>query len=123
MAEAEGALRPGIEEMLGLLAYYAGADPATNSLTNASIRSSFAHAQQIENFSAHAGVSEAFPSSEATPRAAKRIASYRRQLASPQTNAASLSALKLAIAPRAANASLSTASKAATMESNAATRD
>ncbi len=37
MAEAEVALRPGIEAMPGLLAYYAGADEATSSLTNTSV--------------------------------------------------------------------------------------
>lgn len=50
MAEAEALLRPGIEAMPGLLAYYAGADKATSSLTNTSVWASLVDAQQMDGF-------------------------------------------------------------------------
>jgi hypothetical protein len=50
MVEAETALRPGIEAMPGLLAYYAGADEATSSLTNTSIWRSLEDAEQMDRF-------------------------------------------------------------------------
>ncbi len=50
MVEAEALLRPGIEAMPGLLAYYAGADEATHSLTNTSVWDSLEHAQQLDQF-------------------------------------------------------------------------
>jgi hypothetical protein len=50
MIEAEALLRPGIEAMPGLLAYYAGADEATHSLTNTSVWDSLEHAQQLDHF-------------------------------------------------------------------------
>ena len=50
MSAAEETLRPGIEAMPGLLAYYAGADEATNSLTNTSVWQSLDHAKQMESF-------------------------------------------------------------------------
>jgi hypothetical protein len=50
MVEAETALRPGIEAMPGLLAYYAGADEATSSLTNTSIWRSREDAEQMDRF-------------------------------------------------------------------------
>ena len=50
MLDAEAALRPGIEAMPGLLAYYAGADEATYSLTNTSIWDTLQHAQQLDHF-------------------------------------------------------------------------
>ncbi len=37
MIAADAVLRPGIEAMAGLIAYYAGADDATSSLTNVSV--------------------------------------------------------------------------------------
>lgn len=49
-SESEAALRPGIERMAGLLAFYAGADPATCSLTNTSLWDSMEHAQQLDHF-------------------------------------------------------------------------
>ena len=50
MIVADAALRPGIEAMPGLLAYYAGADEATHSLTNTSIWDTLEHAQQLDHF-------------------------------------------------------------------------
>jgi len=50
MVEAEAALRPGIEAMPGLLAYYAGTDEATHSLTNTSVWDTLEHAQQLDHF-------------------------------------------------------------------------
>jgi hypothetical protein len=50
MRLAETTLRPGIEAMPGLLAYYAGDDPATSSLTNTSIWSTLDDARQMESF-------------------------------------------------------------------------
>ena len=50
MLEVEAALRPGIEAMPGLLAFYAGADEATLSLINTSVWDSLEHAKQLDTF-------------------------------------------------------------------------
>ena len=50
MLEAEAALRPGIEAMPGLLAFYAGADEATSSLINVSVWDTLEHARQLDSF-------------------------------------------------------------------------
>jgi len=50
MFESEAALRPGIEQMPGFVAIYAGADPATCSLMNTSIWDTLEHAQQLDRF-------------------------------------------------------------------------
>lgn len=50
MSEAEKVLRPGIEPMRGLLAFYAGADEATSSLTNVSVWTDLAAAKQVDTF-------------------------------------------------------------------------
>jgi hypothetical protein len=50
MLEVEAALRPGIEAMPGLLAFYAGADEATLSLANASVWDTLEHAKQLDTF-------------------------------------------------------------------------
>ena len=50
MIESEAALRPGIELLPGLLAFYAGADQSTCSLTNTSLWDSLEHAQQLDHF-------------------------------------------------------------------------
>ena len=50
MEQSETDLRPGIEAMPGLLAYYAGSDEATHSLTNTSVWDSLEHAQQLDHF-------------------------------------------------------------------------
>ena len=50
MLNAEKVLRPGIESMRGLLAYYGGADEATSSLTNVSVWTDLAAAKQMDTF-------------------------------------------------------------------------
>lgn len=50
MVESEAALRPGIEQMPGLLAFYAGSDEATCSLMNTSLWDTLEHAQQLDHF-------------------------------------------------------------------------
>ncbi len=50
MLDAEAALRPGIEAMSGLLAFYAGADEATLSLINTSVWDTLEHAKQLDTF-------------------------------------------------------------------------
>ena len=50
MAEFEDALRPGIQAMPGLVAYYAGADEATSSLHNTSVWETLEHARQMDTF-------------------------------------------------------------------------
>ena len=50
MLEAEAVLRPGIEAMPGLLAFYAGADEATLSLTQTSVWDTLEHARQLDTF-------------------------------------------------------------------------
>jgi hypothetical protein len=50
MIEVEKELRPGIESMRGLLAFYAGADEATSSLTNVSVWADLAAAKQLDHF-------------------------------------------------------------------------
>jgi hypothetical protein len=50
MIGADATLRPGIEAMRGLLAFYAGADEATSSLTNVSVWTDLAAAKQLDTF-------------------------------------------------------------------------
>ena len=50
MLDAEVVLRPGIEAMPGLLAFYAGADEATLSLSQTSVWDTLEHARQLDTF-------------------------------------------------------------------------
>ena len=50
MTEAEEVLRPGIQSMPGFLAFYAGADEATSSLTNVSIWVDLDAAKQLDRY-------------------------------------------------------------------------
>jgi hypothetical protein len=50
MIEVEKELRPGIEPMRGLLAFYAGADETTSSLTNVSVWVDLDAAKQLDHF-------------------------------------------------------------------------
>ena len=50
MIETERALRPGIEAMAGLIAFYAGADEATSSLSNVSLWADLDTAKQLDRF-------------------------------------------------------------------------
>lgn len=71
MVEAEKRLRPGIEALPGLLAFYAGADEATLSLTNTSLWDSLEHAQQLDHFQ---------PMLDAAKRFAAEGASFQRPI-------------------------------------------
>ena len=48
--DAEADLRPGIEAMPGLLAFYTGADEATLSLCQTSVWDTLEHAKQLDTF-------------------------------------------------------------------------
>ena len=50
MIEAERVLRPGIESMRRLLAFYGGADEMTSSLTNVSVWVDLDAARQLDRF-------------------------------------------------------------------------
>jgi hypothetical protein len=50
MIEAEKVLRPGIQSMRGLIAFYVGADEATSSLANVSVWVNLAAAKQVDTF-------------------------------------------------------------------------
>ena len=50
MVEADPVLRPGIEAVAGLLAFYVGADEATFSLSNVSLWTSLEAAKQLDTF-------------------------------------------------------------------------
>jgi hypothetical protein len=50
MIDADTVLRPGIEAMRGLIAFYVGADEATTSLTNTSLWADLEAAKQLDRF-------------------------------------------------------------------------
>lgn len=50
MNETEKALRPGIESMPGLIAFYVGAAEATSSLSNVSLWTDLDAAKQLDRF-------------------------------------------------------------------------
>jgi hypothetical protein len=50
MIDAEPVLRPGIEAMPGLLAFYVGSDEATSSLSNVSLWTSVEAAKQLDTY-------------------------------------------------------------------------
>ena len=50
MIDAEPVLRPGIEAMPGLLAFYTGADEASSSLIQTSVWDTLEHARQLDTF-------------------------------------------------------------------------
>jgi hypothetical protein len=50
MIDAEKALRPGIESMSGFIAFYAGADETTWSLSNVSLWDDLNAAKQLDKF-------------------------------------------------------------------------
>ena len=66
MVNAEKVLRPGIESMRGLLAYYAGADEATSSLTNVSLWNDLAAAKQMDTFQPMLDLGKEFAAKGAT---------------------------------------------------------
>jgi hypothetical protein len=64
--EADSALRPGIEAMAGLLAFYFGADEATSSLTNVSLWTSLEAAKQLDTFQPMLDLGKPFSAKGAT---------------------------------------------------------
>ena len=66
MIEADASLRPGIEAMRGLLAYYAGADEATSSLANVSVWTDLAAAKQMDTFQPMLDLGKTFADKGAT---------------------------------------------------------
>ena len=66
MMAADPVLRPGIEAMRGLLAFYAGADEATSSLTNVSIWSTPTDAKQLDTFQPMLDLGKTFAAHGAT---------------------------------------------------------
>jgi hypothetical protein len=50
MIDAEALLRPGIEAMRGLVAFYVGEDEATSSLSNVSLWTDLDAAKQLDHF-------------------------------------------------------------------------
>jgi hypothetical protein len=66
MIAADATLRPGIEAMRGLLAYYAGADEATSSLTNVSVWTDLAAAKQMDTFQPMLDLGKTFAENGAT---------------------------------------------------------
>ena len=66
MVDTDPVLRPGIEAMAGLLAFYAGADEATASLTNVSIWTSLEAAKQLDRFQPMLELGKAFVAKGAT---------------------------------------------------------
>jgi hypothetical protein len=66
MIAADPILRPGIEAMPGLLAYYGGADEATSSLTNVSVWTDLAAAKQLDTFQPMLDLGKAFAAKGAT---------------------------------------------------------
>jgi hypothetical protein len=66
MMAADPVLRPGIEAMRGLLAFYAGADEATSSLSNVSIWNTLADAKQLDTFQPMLELGKTFSASGAT---------------------------------------------------------
>lgn len=50
MLDSESVLRPGIEAMPGLLAFYSGVDEAALALTQVSVWDTLEHARQLDSF-------------------------------------------------------------------------
>lgn len=65
-AEADPVLRPGIEAMPGLLAFYFGADRATSSLSNVSLWTSLEAAKQLDTFQPMLDLGKPFAAKGAT---------------------------------------------------------
>lgn len=65
MVEAEKVLRPGIEAMRGLLAFYAGADETTSSLTNVSLWADLDAAKQLDRYQPMLDLGKEFVAKEA----------------------------------------------------------
>jgi hypothetical protein len=66
MLEADALLRPGIEAMPGLVAFYVGADEATSSLSNISLWSTLEQARQLDAYQPMLDLGRAFVAKGAT---------------------------------------------------------
>jgi hypothetical protein len=66
MIAADPVLRPGIEAMPGLLAFYTGADEATSSLSNVSVWTDLASARQLDTFQPMLDLGKTFVAKGAT---------------------------------------------------------
>jgi hypothetical protein len=66
MIEADKVLRPGIESMRGLLAFYSGADETTSSLTNVSLWVDLDAAKQLDHFQPMLDLGKEFVANGAT---------------------------------------------------------
>ena len=66
MADSVQELRSGIEAMRGLLAYYAGVDEATSSLTNVRVWVDLAAAKQMDSFEPMLALARRFAAAGAT---------------------------------------------------------
>lgn len=64
--DADRVLRPGIEAMTGLLAFYFGADEATSSLTNVSLWTTLEAAKQLDTFQPMLDLGKPFTAKGAT---------------------------------------------------------
>jgi len=64
--EADRVLRPGIQALAGLIAFYFGADEATSSLTNVSLWSSLEAAKQLDTFQPMLSLAKPFAAKGAT---------------------------------------------------------
>jgi hypothetical protein len=50
IADSDAVLTPGIRQLAGNIAYYAGIDPVTHTVVNVSVWDSLEHARQMETF-------------------------------------------------------------------------
>jgi hypothetical protein len=66
MIETEKVLRPGIETMPGLIAFFVGADEATSSLSNVSLWLDLDAAKQLDRFQPMLDSGKAFVAKGAT---------------------------------------------------------
>ncbi len=66
MLEADALLRPGIEALPGLVAFYVGADEATASLSNISLWSTLEQARQLDGYQPMLDLGRAFVAKGAT---------------------------------------------------------
>ena len=66
MQDAEAVLRPGIEAMPGLIAFYVGADEATTSLSNISLWSTLDEARQLDRYQPMLDLGRVFVANGAT---------------------------------------------------------
>jgi hypothetical protein len=66
MIDADAILRPGIEAMPGLIAFYTGADEATHSLSNVSLWTTLEGARQLDTYQPMLDLGKPFVAAGAT---------------------------------------------------------